>query len=99
MLAYNRLFLCMQVKSIIGHSFQSISGLRDWNYLECGQDNRLEIASNQSPGGDVVCSHRGALYLCEAPLEVHVSRTIMSSTVRRYTNVPTSVYRCGIFVL
>ncbi len=51
------------IKEIINRNFHQFNN--NWNYLETGQDNVLAIARDQSPNGDLICSRRGCLYICD----------------------------------
>ena len=50
------------VKQCITRAFRNLSG--EWQYLETGQENRLQIVGTQLDG-NAVCSRRGCLYILD----------------------------------
>ena len=51
------------------------------NWLETGQDNRLEETRQQLPDGNGICSHRGCLYIVDNEVMVYL-----------YTNVHLTLF-------
>ena len=45
----------------------------NWKYLATGQDNALTLADNQSPDGNVVCTRRGCVYICDTEVNMTVT--------------------------
>ena len=37
----------------------------DWEFLETGQDNLLNVSEDQSPDGNIICLQRGFIYIVD----------------------------------
>ncbi len=60
-----RAMSAQMVKDIINRAFHGLEHSTEWKLLETGQDNQLEVAINQAPDGNVICSRRGCIYIVD----------------------------------
>ena len=51
------------VKEVLNRAYRHLDS--DWEFLETGQDNLLNVAENQSLDGNTVCSRRGCMYIVD----------------------------------
>ena len=42
----------------------------DWEFLQTGQDNLLNVGENQSSDGNIICSWRGCIYIVDKKVYV-----------------------------
>ena len=51
------------VKEVFNRAYRHLDN--DWEFLETGQDNLLNVVGKQSLNGNTVCSQRGCMYIVD----------------------------------